>query len=42
MNINKNKLNSKINWFFKLELNAHIGFVWIEFIFVETENIVVK
>ena len=26
MNSNKNKLNSKINWFFNMELNAHFIF----------------
>ena len=29
INSSKNKLNGKINWFFKMEPNAHLGVVWI-------------
>ena len=35
MNSNKNKLNSKINWLFNLEPNAHLGPIWDSFIFLK-------
>ena len=38
MNSSKNKLNSKISWFFNLEPNIHWGSVWIQLILLKTEN----